>query len=300
MKKDIKGRRFGRLTAVRPLRSEHGKGVIWLCKCDCGGEKEVSTSRLLRGTTKSCGCLVREKRQRKDISGMRFGKLVAKEFRYYDDKHRDCWLFACDCGNEKIIPAASVKWGNTRSCGCLVRNHAKELRRQDISGKRFSRLVAIRPTEERDAARSIIWECRCDCGNTVKYSVNMLQKGKVHSCGCMYRETRSECVSYRRDVTENTILSSLIVSKGLRKNNTSGCTGVYLQKSTGKWIAYINFQKKRYSLGTYANKEAAIAARKDAEHQLHDPIIMEKLDSLTEHSKKQFQDYLHHQDGQQV
>lgn len=65
-----------------------------------------------------------------------------------------------------------------------------------------------------------------------------------------------------------------------------------MQKNTGKWIAYIDFQKKRYFLGVYSDKNEAISARKMAEQQFHDPILMEKMDRLTLNSKKQFQDYL--------
>ena len=40
----------------------HGKDkyghILWLCKCDCGNEKIIYSSNLLKGTTKSCGCLM--------------------------------------------------------------------------------------------------------------------------------------------------------------------------------------------------------------------------------------------------
>lgn len=34
--------------------------VVWLCRCDCGNEVEVSAHSLRNGNTKSCGCLNRE------------------------------------------------------------------------------------------------------------------------------------------------------------------------------------------------------------------------------------------------
>lgn len=289
--KDITGQKFGRLTAVEPVRSEKGVGVIWRCRCDCGGEKEAPVSRLTRGTTRSCGCLRAENPRRKDITGQRFGRLVAKEFRGYNEKHMDCWLFQCDCGEEKVLPAAYVKWGNSRSCGCLYREHAENLRKQDIAGQRFDRLVALHPTEERDAAGAIIWACQCDCGRTARCSINALNQGRVHSCGCLYRETRADCASYRQDMVEDTTLSSLVVSKGLRSNNTSGCTGVYQEKKHGQWIAYIDFQKRRHFLGAYPDKEKAIRARKQAEQQLHDPVLEKNLDSLTAQTREKFLAY---------
>lgn len=31
------------------------------------------------------------------------------------------WVCKCDCGNEKIVPASTLKTGQSRSCGCLKR-----------------------------------------------------------------------------------------------------------------------------------------------------------------------------------
>lgn len=122
--------------------------------------------------------------------------------------------------------------------------------------------------------------------------MNTLRKGKVHSCDCVYHTTRAESVSHRKDVIEDAMLSSLVLSKGLRRNNTTGCTGVYQDKKRGTWTACIDFQKKRYFLGVFSESETAIQARKYAERRLHDPIIQEKLDSLTDASRKKFLEYL--------
>lgn len=228
----------------------------------------------------------------KDISGQRFGRLVAEKFLYYDEKFRDHWLFQCDCGNKKEMAAANVKWGRVSSCGCLAKEHAKMLWTQDITGIRFGRLTAVQPTDLRDASGSIVWECHCDCGNNVFHSVNCLRNGKTRSCGCLFQESRNKCTSYRRDITDQTSLSSLVASKSVRPDNQSGYTGVYQDHRSGKWIAQIIFRKKRYWLGTYADKENAILARKRAEENLHDPEIREKWDKLTERSKDKFLKHL--------
>ena len=49
----------------------------------------------------------------------------------------------------------------------------------------------------------------------------------------------------------------------IRKDNTSGHNGVILDRN--RWRAYINFNKKRISLGSFANKSDAIEARRKAE-----------------------------------
>lgn len=54
---------------------------------------------------------------------------------------------------------------------------------KDISEQRFGKLIAVRPTEER-RDRSVVWECRCDCGNAHKVSIKYLRNGASTSCGC--------------------------------------------------------------------------------------------------------------------
>ena len=185
-----------------------------------------------------------------------------------------------------------MKHGGTRSCGCKAMEHITELRKQDITGERFGRLTAFCPTEKLDSNGSVIWKLQCDCGNLTYKTVNTLKSERVLSCGCKYRETRSETVKYRRDMVEGTSVSSIVVSKRLRSNNTSGHTGVGFDKRTGKWNAFINFQKRHYNLGTFKHKSDAVRARMVAEAKLHDPVILEYWDSLTEERKKEFREYL--------
>lgn len=56
---DISGRRYGRLVVVSRGRKGQGRSY-WLCRCDCGAEKEIAASTLKNGNTKSCGCLNKE------------------------------------------------------------------------------------------------------------------------------------------------------------------------------------------------------------------------------------------------
>ena len=58
---------------------------------------------------------------------------------------------------------------------------------KDITGQRFGRLVAIKPTEKRQGS-SVIWECICDCGKKCKISSNSLNRKLTQSCGCLWRE----------------------------------------------------------------------------------------------------------------
>ena len=53
------GRRFGQLLVTGFAGYAKGHKTIWLCKCDCGNEKIVRNDCLVKGTTKSCGCLLK-------------------------------------------------------------------------------------------------------------------------------------------------------------------------------------------------------------------------------------------------
>ena len=61
---DMTGRRFGRLEVIRREGSNKKGEAVWLCRCDCGGEKIVRGTKLRRGETKSCGCFEQETRVR--------------------------------------------------------------------------------------------------------------------------------------------------------------------------------------------------------------------------------------------
>lgn len=59
-KLDIKsGDRFSRLTIIKEVDSRK-KARFFLCRCDCGIEKEIRMVLLTNGDTKSCGCYKRE------------------------------------------------------------------------------------------------------------------------------------------------------------------------------------------------------------------------------------------------
>ena len=60
-----------------------------------------------------------------------------------------------------------------------------------LVGRRFGHLTVIKDTGKR-LHRSIIWECKCDCGNEHEVTSNNLNGGSVNSCGkmnCPYHKT---------------------------------------------------------------------------------------------------------------
>ena len=283
MTKDISERTFGLLTA-KEIVGRSKRGTLWRCECACGGEKIVPAPYLQNHHTRSCGCIVKGIRENAIKKGDRFDMLEAVEFVGFTTratgKRQSVWKFRCDCGTEKEMPMANVKFGNVRSCGCKAKAHITNLRKEDITGETFDRLTAIRPTDERDDNGSIVWEFACECGNTTKMSVYRFHTRRVHS--------RKDCTSFRKDLVDGTSISTIVASKIRPARAASGHTGIYLDKHSGKWIANINFRKKRYYLGRYDDINKAVNARKLGEQRLHDPMIMQYWDTLTPKKQREY------------
>lgn len=60
---DLTGQRFGKLTALRRVGTSERREAIWLCRCDCGTLKTVTTTKLRTSHVKSCGCMRFKDRQ---------------------------------------------------------------------------------------------------------------------------------------------------------------------------------------------------------------------------------------------
>lgn len=54
-----------------------------------------------------------------DISGVRYGRLVAKAYVGRGSKNQFYWRCKCDCGEEVICASNNLFGKNTNSCGCL-------------------------------------------------------------------------------------------------------------------------------------------------------------------------------------
>lgn len=67
---DLTEQRFGKVTVLsRVANNKHGRAV-WLCKCDCGNEKEIPAANLKSGRTTSCGCYSRGLKRKTGTHGM--------------------------------------------------------------------------------------------------------------------------------------------------------------------------------------------------------------------------------------
>ena len=129
--KDMTGQRFGRLVVEKKSdRTDKSRAVYWECRCDCGGTKTARGTSLRAGRVNSCGCLLQEVYQtgstKIDIIGQRFGRMVVESETTDRTKCGEVkYLCRCDCGNTKIVAGTSLRYGSTKSCGCLLSESTK-------------------------------------------------------------------------------------------------------------------------------------------------------------------------------
>jgi hypothetical protein len=119
---DISGQVFGNLVVIKRIekpKNIKGESVYWQCQCICGKMINVSSWRLRSGTKKSCGCIVKISGPKKDLTGLKFGKLTVIKLDHRGKNNSGYyWLCLCDCGKEKVIAGSHLRNGNTKSCGC--------------------------------------------------------------------------------------------------------------------------------------------------------------------------------------
>lgn len=162
-KDDLVGMKFGKLTVTKYIGRSR-----WLCKCDCGKSKKVTTAHLKLGQTRSCGCIVKYH----DLTDIKFGILTAKK--YIGNRYWEC---ICGCGKVINIHSSKLKSGYVKSCGCLTKRY------EDLIGMKFGKL---KPKKYLGNSK---WLCDCDCSKkNVIVRASYLKSERVKDCGCVVRD----------------------------------------------------------------------------------------------------------------
>jgi hypothetical protein len=86
---DLGGRQFGRWTALSLLTPvvKGKKRYVWVCRCDCGTEREVGQESLVHGRSKSCGCAQVKHGNARRVNGK---VQVSKEYRTWVNVKTRC------------------------------------------------------------------------------------------------------------------------------------------------------------------------------------------------------------------
>lgn len=126
-----------------------------------------------------------------DLTGQRFGKLVAKTVCDSTDYGR-IWRCQCDCGRKTKVLTAKLRNGHTSSCGCSSSRNtfggcATII---DMAGKHIGAVKVLGPYRQKgNTVGSKFWWCRCTCGRRVKLSGFKLRTGKRY-LECWHRSKK--------------------------------------------------------------------------------------------------------------
>lgn len=207
MKKDLTGQKFNKLTAIERLANYKGNDkTYYKCICECGNERIVYGNYLTSGKIKMCEECVKKQGSSKriDYVNQKFGKLTVLEMLYnYNNTNSTYARCICDCGNETIANMSNIKNGHTKSCGCYEKSSRYNRNNHyiDIKGQKFGMLTVIEKTDKRSTNGSMIWKCKCDCGNYTEANTSNLKRLHTFSCGCRHRS--------KTEILINNLLSSL-------------------------------------------------------------------------------------------
>lgn len=145
-------------------------------------------------------------------------------------------------------------------------------RKLDLTGQRYGRLTVLGPAE--NIGSRTAWRCRCDCGRETVVRTNRLRSGHTTSCGCRAPGAAPGRGLFGLTYIDGTCIE-MLQTKRVRRNNTSGVTGVDWMPGKRRWRATICFKGKRHYLGSYASLEEAAEARRQAEKRFYDSFLQE-------------------------
>lgn len=178
---DLTGQKFGFLTVTGRSEPDEKGYRRWLCRCDCGAETAVLTSNLRRSPNVSCGC-----RQRRDLTGQRFGTLtvVERSDRYATrgSRKRQLWKCVCDCGEVTYKATDTLTNPDISMCKACAASYAAEKARKNAGyqeGTQISRIRDITPESQNlSGVRGVYLNPK-----TGKYRARIKFQGKIHNLG---------------------------------------------------------------------------------------------------------------------
>lgn len=105
--KDLTNMVFGRLTVLERVSPTGSKRPLWRCRCSCGNECIVGRDDLESGSTRSCGCLQKERLRERSIT---------HGISSINDRIYNIWKKMCD----RCYNTSNKKYSNYGGRGIIV------------------------------------------------------------------------------------------------------------------------------------------------------------------------------------
>lgn len=224
--------------------------------------------------------------KKKDLSGMKFGKLTVKHISTKTNKGGHThWICDCDCGsNNVVIDGTKLANKHTKSCGCLKHDGSryKKYNTYDLTGNYgigYTRNndIFYFDLEDYELIKDYCWR-KIGGESEHQYIASTKDNGSplllsrlVTNC----LENKNKVVDHKNHNTLDNRKSNLRITtqsfnganKNKMSNNKSGVSGVFYDKERKKWRVEIGLNYKNHYIGRYDLFEDAVKARKDAEEK---------------------------------
>lgn len=263
---DLTGQRFNRLTVIKVAGKNKTGNYLWLCKCDCGHEKEiiVASKDLKTGNTKSCGCYNKERLSIiKRTHGLKgtpiYNSWQSMKDRCNNKNNKDYSLY----GERGIT--YDFKWENFEGfyedMGSTWFKKAT-LDRINCDGnycKNNCRWITIQ--EQQNNKRNNVRT------NLFGSNLNLSQIAKKYNINYHTVVER-----YNRGLRNEELISSF-VNKAIKKSKVKGVTW---DKGIEKWVSRIRINYKSVYLGCFTEERDAIISRLKAEKEYLSELAPQK------------------------
>ncbi len=191
-----------------------------------------------------------------DLTGQRFGKLVALDRAPKRNDKYTRWICQCDCGNITEVRTDFLRNGHTGSCGCDKAIHFKTY---DLKGKKFGKLTVL----ERVPPGS--QKCLCECGNIVIVQTDNLMDGNTQSCGCLKSKAELKINELLTQMNIHFISQYKISDCIFPDSGKSASFDYAIFDNNNKLICLIEYDGEQHEVGWQHRKDSlAIIQKRDA------------------------------------
>jgi len=222
---------------------------------------------------------------KKECIGQRFGKLVITGIAptpLHIKNRSTVYVYCdCDCGTKNVVKNyGNLKYCGVYSCGCEYHKIGRRYKQNKYIEK--ENMIVMFDNKDNE-----FYISKCDLDKVLQYTwyVNKSRDNEVCNAANSIKLHRYimdihngdpailvDHINHNKNDNRrenlrivNTPQNSM--NKGLTKRNTSGVAGVSYDKRDKRWDAYINWNYKKISLGSFADFNDAVKARKDAEEK---------------------------------
>ena len=217
----------------------------------------------------------------KDLTGQRFGRLIAVQKAGNDKRGQTIWLCRCDCGRYKEVKIGALTSGAIQSCGCL----RSEMSRNTHAKYHHKRLT------------SILQSMKTRCYNPNRQSSKYYYEKGIGVCDEWMDKRKGHdnfvIWALENGYSDDLTLDRIDCTKGYSPENCrwvsqsvqsfnrsqqaskTGVRGVYYKRKNGlrKYEVYISKDNKRVYLGSCSTIEEAKEMRQTAELKYYGQVL---------------------------